>query len=422
MTRDYSKYLKRHLPFTDFDASKMMKSRFIVVIPVYLEDNLMNTIYSLQNCIAVDEGVSVLLVYNASEKSDLNVLEEQRHGIADINIELQKNKAKWNIQFYVMEALSLPAKHFGAGLARKIGMDTAIRCFFYHEIEDGVIISLDADSIVDPNYFISIKDFFKQKQNDACSLYFEHPVDDEQQDPDISDAIVKYELHLRYYVEALKYIGLPYAFHTVGSCLAFTADAYVRVGGMNRRQGGEEFYFIQKLIQFGNYQELNTTRVIPSSRISTRVPFGTGPSVKKILEEGGEYYTYNLQSFIDLKELIERKDNYYQLSHEDFQKEVLNLPGRVRSFLLNSDFFKEVTELSDNCSSKEVFLRRFYEIFNAFKVVKYVNYIHEHFISKIPVFDAAIELLEMQEENVDNVFDEKELLQMYRDKQRSIDQ
>ncbi len=418
MTRDYSKYLKRHLPFTDYDVSQISKSRFIVVIPVYLEDKLMETIQSLQDSIAIEEGVAVLLVFNASEKSDSRVLEKQCKTISDIKSMLNANIAKWNIHFHIIETLSLPAKHFGAGLARKIGMDTAIRSFYHHEIEDGVIISLDADSIVDKNYFNSLQDFFNQKENDACSIYFEHPLDEDQQGFEISNAIAKYELHLRYYVETLSYIGLPYAFHTVGSCLACTADAYVRVGGMNRRQGGEEFYFIQKLIQFGNYKNLNTSRVIPSSRISNRVPFGTGPSVKKILEEDGEYFTYNLQAFLDLKELIDRKENYYLISADDFQKEVLNLPGRVRSFLLNSDFFQEVTALSNNCSSKAVFLRRFFEIFNAFKVVKYVNYIHEHFISRVPVFDAAIELLERLEVNVDDVFDEKELLQLYRDIQK----
>ncbi len=412
MTKDYTKYLKRHLPFTDFDTQSIADSKFIVVIPVYLEDHLLDVVYSLQKCTPIEDSVSVLLVFNASEKSDENVVDRQFDAINSFRKEFIKSD--WSIHFNVVEALNLPAKHFGAGLARKVGMDIAVRHFHEKSIEDGVIISLDADATVEKNYFTEIKAFFQYKEGDGCSIYFEHALEGEKFDEEVYEAITKYELHLRYYVESLKMIGFPYAFHTIGSCLAFTADAYVSVGGMNRRQGGEEFYFIQKLVQFGTYKNLNSTRVNPSSRISTRVPFGTGPTIKKIIEEEGDYETYNVQCFIDLKQLFDTKEKYYQLTYENYQKEVLNLPGRVRSFLLNSDFFNEITALSANCSTQVVFERRFYELFNAFKVVKYVNYIHEHFISKVPVFDAAIELLEMQDIDVEDVFEERELLELYR--------
>ena len=60
-------------------------------------------------------------------------------------------------------------------------------------------------------------------------------------------AIDRYELFLRHYVLGLKLAGSPYAFHTVGSAMACTADAYVRRGGMNTRAAGEDFYFLQHL-------------------------------------------------------------------------------------------------------------------------------------------------------------------------------
>ncbi len=37
---------------------------------------------------------------------------------------------------------------------------------------------------------------------------------------------------------------LPY----VGSALAVKALQYVKAGGMNRKQAGEDFYFVQKLV------------------------------------------------------------------------------------------------------------------------------------------------------------------------------
>src|SRR5213594_3575687 len=94
-------------------------------------------------------------------------------------------------------------------------------------------------------------------------------------DPKVAEAIAAYELHLRYYVRALRYAGFPYAHHTIGSCMAVRADVYKKQGGMNKRQAGEDFYFLQKIIPLGHFTDLTETKVIPSSRPSDRVPFGT---------------------------------------------------------------------------------------------------------------------------------------------------
>jgi hypothetical protein len=51
--------------------------------------------------------------------------------------------------------------------------------------------------------------------------------------------------------------------------------------------------------------------------------------------------------------------------------------------------------------------------------VKYINYIHEHFIEKIPVFDSAIELLQELGYNTGDYFEEKDLLLKLRAIQRT---
>ena len=90
-------------------------------------------------------------------------------------------------------------------------------------------------------------------------------------EPVVYDAITQYELHLRYYLNAVRSTGYPYAYHTVGSSFTVRADVYCKEGGMNRRQGGEDFYFIQKVAQRGNFSECNATRVVASPRPSDRV-------------------------------------------------------------------------------------------------------------------------------------------------------
>ena len=49
----------------------------------------------------------------------------------------------------------------------------------------------------------------------------------------------------------MKFAGYPWAMYTVGSAFAVTAEAYVKRGGMNRRQAGEDFYFLQNLAHIG---------------------------------------------------------------------------------------------------------------------------------------------------------------------------
>ncbi len=75
---------------------------------------------------------------------------------------------------------------------------------------------------------------------------------------------------------------------------------------MNRRQAGEDFYFIQKLVPAGGYFNLNLTTVFPSPRISSRVPFGTGVTISRMAEAGDDIFlSYNFKAFMELKTLLQ---------------------------------------------------------------------------------------------------------------------
>jgi hypothetical protein len=79
---------------------------------------------------------------------------------------------------------------------------------------------------------------------DAASIYFEHPTPEIYFDKKIIQSIISYELHLRYYIQKQKFIGLPYACHTVGSSMAVKASSYCKYGGKNTRKAGQDFYFL----------------------------------------------------------------------------------------------------------------------------------------------------------------------------------
>jgi len=69
--------------------------------------------------------------------------------------------------------------------------------------------------------------------------------------------------------------------------MACRASAYCKIGGMNNRQAGEDFYFLQQLHRTVGVEQLKGTVVRPSPRPSHRVPFGTGRSVQR-MGDGGE--------------------------------------------------------------------------------------------------------------------------------------
>ncbi len=237
-------------------------------------------------------------------------------------------------------------------------------------------------------HFEEILKYFSRKKASGCSICFEHPLTGDE-----GKAAASYELYLRYYKQILGYTGFPYAFHTVGSAFALRASAYVMAGGMPRKQAGEDFYLIQKVVQMGGYGELNTTCVYPSPRPSDRVPFGTGPVVKKLVSGEPVLKTYAPESFYALKELFDKRDALYRLTNSEYDRFLDGLEEPLKLFLKKDGFIKELEHLNENCSSVKVFDKRFFELFNAFKVVKYLNFVHDGFNEKVSVTDAVLSFL-----------------------------
>jgi hypothetical protein len=170
----------------------------------------------------------------------------------------------------------------GVGLARKIGLDLALRCLDFVS-GDPLLVCLDADTLVQPDYLSAITRHFSRSSSGGASIPYRHR---SASDPVGQKAIDRYELFLRTYVLGLELAGSPYAFHTVGSAMACRASAYVAVGGMNRRLAGEDFYFLQQVHKTSGVARLTGTVVHPSPRSSHRVPFGTGRAVGDMLAEG----------------------------------------------------------------------------------------------------------------------------------------
>jgi hypothetical protein len=309
---------------------------------------------------------------------------------------------------------------WGVGLARKTGMDEAVRRFNNINNPNGVILNLDADCIVEKNYFLAVyNDFLKKSDRTACSIYFEHPLSGTSYPGNIFTYIALYELHLRYYFQGLSYSGFPYVFHTVGSAIGVKALPYIKAGGMNRRQAGEDFYFIQKLVPTGGYFNLSSTTVYPSPRASGRVPFGTGASIAKLsADKSSTFLTYNILAFKELKTFFELTGVFFESGPQELHNKFSMIPQGLRLFLDEKEWIEKMMEVKNNTSGILSFKKRFFGWFNMFKIVKYLNNVHPEFFEKKPVDISASELLKAR--NI--FFDSKEtidLLLYYRSLERA---
>jgi hypothetical protein len=368
----------------------------IVVVPAYNEPELDNLLDSLASCKVPECKTEVIIVINAPDDATRESLENNKKCLINIQ-SWKKLNTKCFFRLFIFEAEQFSVDRWGVGLARKTGMDEAIRRFDKINKPDGVIVNLDADCTVGSNYLVAVyNELLNRKEASACSIYFEHPLSGTSYPDTIFRYITLYELHLRYYFQGLAYSGFPYVFHTVGSAIAVKALAYIKAGGMNRRQAGEDFYFIQKLVPSGGYFNLNSTSVYPSPRSSSRVPFGTGASIGKLeADKSSTLLTYNIQAFKELRVFFELTDIFFKSSLVELDELFNGLPPGMRLFLDKKDWIDKMTEVKDNTSGIQSFKKRFFGWFNMFRIVKYLNFVHLNYFEKKPVDISALELLEL---------------------------
>jgi len=366
----------------------------IVVVPAYNEPEINKLLDSLLLCSKPECKTEVIIVINAPADAAKESIENNKTTLK--NIESWKNEnSSCFFRLFAFKAGQPATAGWGVGLARKTGMDEAVRRFNSINNPDGVILSLDADCLVDKNYFVSVcNELMKKQDRTACSIYFEHPLSGSDFAGNIYEYITLYELHLRYYFQGLAYSGFPYVFHTVGSAMAVKALSYVKAGGMNRRPAGEDFYFIQKLVPSGGYFNLTSTTVYPSPRPSSRVPFGTGASIGKLSEGNlATLLTYNMLAFKELRSFFGVTDSFFQCNTQKLNECYKLFPPGLKLFIDEKEWTEKMVEIKNNTSGLPSFRKRYFGWFNMFRIVKYLNNVHVEIFEKKPVDVSASELL-----------------------------
>lgn len=165
----------------------------------------------------------------------------------------------------------------GVGLARRIGCDLTVALARSGQLRARYIGAADGDVSLPESY---VRALCRPPASAALLFPFEHTSSGDE-NLDVATELV--ELTWRYYLLGTAWAGSPFAYHSLGSCLAPEIVSYARVRGYPRRQAAEDFHLLAKLAKVGELDAPNEPCVRIAARRSTRVPFGTGQAVDRLL-------------------------------------------------------------------------------------------------------------------------------------------
>jgi len=373
-------YFSRYKTLPPFFKEKPNKNvGIIVVIPCYDDDFVFQTLDNLNVADKPNCEVEVIVVVNSAENTEINIINKNR----DVFEKLKKRRGGACPRPYekctsgrpqgspipiLIE--NVPKKFAGVGNARKTGMDEAVRRFAEINKNNGIIVSLDSDCLVAKNYFTEIEKYFvNNSKSDCCTINFQHNFDKNIYSEQEIYGCQLYETYLRYFRLSLAATGFPYCFHTIGSCFAIKALCYTKLGGMARLQAGEDFYFLHKAAQATKVGRIDEKIVFPAPRFSDRVPFGTGRAIQKIIENE-QYKVYNFELFKILKRFFETFDNIFETKAVDLKI----IPKEIINFTIEKKLLEIFNETIANTKHKEQFIKRLYSKFDAFFVIRFLNF------------------------------------------------
>lgn len=375
--------------------------RHILCIPAYAETPAF--LQRLQTLCAHHKALVVVVINQPDEMSDCPANHELvqfitdraqlLHSVEHLSLFDFGGAHLLSVKRY-QKSLALPKK-FGVGLARKIAADIGVQLISRGIISSRWLHTTDADVTLPRDYFSCTESL-----SGAAAVYpFHHHGD---LNP-ITAATLCYQQSLQHYVDGLRWAGSPYAFHTVGSCLAINSDCYCQARGFPKRAGGEDFYLLNKLAKLGPIMALAGTPLLIAARRSQRAPFGTGPAVEKILALSNldQFHTYDPEVFVELKEMLRLLSKAWEfLGNESGWYQALSPAARQASESLGLD--QLFLHLRKQARNRETAQRHIQHWFDGFRTLKFIHLLQGNYYPPMPLRDALTkaEMLYMSNEEV----------------------
>jgi len=254
----------------------------------------------------------------------------------------------------------------GVGLARKVASDVALALHQQGRVISPWIYQTDADARLPHDYFTT------PLPQRGCAIFPHRHV---SEDPEVSAAARLYDLHMRYFVAALKRHGSNYAHPSLGSTLSIHAQDYASVRGYPKRSAGEDFHILNKLSKVTPLTQLTTPYVDVQARTSARVPFGTGPALTKIIQvldqdpSGSSYLSYNYASF----KLLAQSLAEIAATCQDTQAGKAEFSPRIRQILDELGLQRILPQLKNTSAATKQRQRVADEWMDALKTLRFIH-------------------------------------------------
>ena len=378
--------------------------RKVICIPAY--DEKPDFIDSIQVSAKAYSGTfskrRILLILVINQPENINSCERNNQIVRTLN----NYPEIWNngndLQLIQLEELDIllvdrysldkkiPKKK-GVGLARKIACDLAAKLYITKHISESQIYCSDADVIFPENYFSA-----NIPQGSSAAVFnFRHTFNDDETEDNIkiNEATQLYEKSLHHYVQGLHRAGSQYAYHTIGSCLLISIEHYIKARGFPKRPAGEDFYLLNKLQKLAPVSSLSEPTIAIRSRLSDRVPFGTGPAIDKLLnatsQEAKIFYHPScfevLGYWITHLSLI-AESNMTESSISDIKNDTSN-SIEITAYLkeLEQEFNLQIAinKLFKTHKSTASRKKHLHEWFDGFKTLKIIHYLRDHHFSSV---------------------------------------
>jgi hypothetical protein len=363
--------------------------RHCLVIPAFNErwDSLQNVWQH------IEDDFLLILVVNAPESHEatLKLLEDIRLRAAPVDSKSENRRCIYlpgHPDILLVDRCTQGntiEPHQGVGLARKIGADIALQLHTDGKLKRARISITDADAILPADYFES-----GLNHAEAALVFPFHHITDNHGDkltqaiPNKSKiALSLYETSILYYASGLSWAGSPYGFPALGSCMAISPRHYAQVRGYPKRPAAEDFYLLNKLAKTGEIIKADSKPILLSGRLSERVPFGTGPGVRKILALENpmeDYAYYHPEIFQRLQEFLNLLSTYW-----DSPNEFSNSSRETLNYWKANSLDETFNRHKSRQSQKPVFEKFIHDWFDGFRTLKFVHFMRDHHFPSVPL-------------------------------------
>lgn len=352
--------------------------------PEEIQERLMR----LENLVAsANKTLIVIAVLNATPGSPSEYRGAHEELLARLNAQPKSSKSVFHLQtkspflsvLWIDRAVQRPFNpKQGVGLARKIGCDILIRLQAEGLLSTPWLWTTDADAALP-------MDYFEIAPSSGSAVHFSYRHDCVGFSG--SEALRLYEIHLRYYFLGLLWAGSPFAYPTIGSCLALSPIHYADVRGFQDREAGEDFHLLNKLRKTGKVFYRRGQPIVLRGRFSKRVPFGTGQSTISIhnnLSAGKPFTLYAPEAFHFLKRFLSeataalsQEPSSGRAHFQNFLNTIFAGESKTQEILSKLRVDQIVEEAFSTRKTVEARIRHFHTSFDALKTLRLIHLFDE---------------------------------------------